>query len=146
MRQLQLASKPGRVIGGKATAFDLHAHRLAASYNSPTPRRRIGRLAGRHYVIAPVVQFLNHGQVAEFSISNSLQCELARTLLWYHAVGHVQIWPSFDNHAHRQRRSAAGVPRRGGRTDLSTHDPRIVRGVSQTSLPRFDYLSLRNFL
>jgi hypothetical protein len=34
-----------------------------------------------------MVRFLNHSQVAEFSISNSLQRELARTRLWYHAGG-----------------------------------------------------------
>jgi len=45
IRQRQPASQSGRVIGGKATALDLHAHRFAASHNSPTPRRRIGGLA-----------------------------------------------------------------------------------------------------
>jgi hypothetical protein len=51
MRQLQLASQPGRVIGGKATAFHQHAHRFAAirgnstirSASSPSTRLSIGR-------------------------------------------------------------------------------------------------------
>jgi hypothetical protein len=55
MRQRLAASQSGRLIGGKATAFDLHAHRFAASHNSPPPRRRISGLAGRPNVIAPVV-------------------------------------------------------------------------------------------
>jgi len=64
IRQRQPASQSGRVIGGKSTALDTHAHRFAASHNSPAPRRRIGGLAGRHYVIAPVV--FNHSKLPNF--------------------------------------------------------------------------------
>jgi hypothetical protein len=73
------ASQPGREIAGKAIVPDLHAHRFAASHNLPTERGRIGvNLAGHQYTIAPVwLHFL----IAEFSISNSLQRELARTRL-----------------------------------------------------------------
>jgi hypothetical protein len=77
--QRPVARQPGREIGGKAIAPDLYAHRLAASHNLPTERGRIGvNLAGHQYTIAPVwLHFL----IAEFSISNSLQRELARTRL-----------------------------------------------------------------
>ena len=54
------------MIAGKAIAFDLHAHRFATSHNSPAPRSRVVRLAGCHYVIAPVVQFLNHSNLRNF--------------------------------------------------------------------------------
>src|SRR5260221_14120080 len=55
------ARKSRRLIGGKATAIDPHAHRFAASDNLPTPRGRIGRLADSHYVIAPMLQLAAHG-------------------------------------------------------------------------------------
>jgi hypothetical protein len=76
VRQRQLASQLSRVISAKPSAFDLHAHWFAASHNSPAPRRRIGGLAGRPYIIAPVVQFLNHSQVAEFPVSNAFNVSL----------------------------------------------------------------------
>src|ERR1700736_2460750 len=59
-RQGPAARKSRRLIGGKATAIDPHAHRFAASDNLPAPRGRIGRLAGRHYVIAPMLQLAAH--------------------------------------------------------------------------------------
>jgi hypothetical protein len=58
---------------------------LAASQTT-APQGRRWRSSGRHYVIASRVKPSNHSQVAEFSISNSLQCELARTRLWYQAA------------------------------------------------------------
>src|SRR6266404_4956057 len=59
-RQGPPARKSRRLIGGKATAFDPHAHRFASPNNLPAPRRRIGRLAGRHYVIARIVPLAAH--------------------------------------------------------------------------------------
>ena len=59
--QRPAARKSRRLVGGKATTFDPHAHRFSASDYSPAPRRRKGRHPGCKYVIAPVVQFLSHG-------------------------------------------------------------------------------------
>jgi hypothetical protein len=83
IRQCQLASQPGRVIVGKASAFDTHTHRFAASHNSPAPRRRIGLLAGHHYVIGSVVHFL----IAEFSISDSVAVVEAKVEAMRSAAG-----------------------------------------------------------
>ena len=59
-RQGPPARKSRRLMRGKATAFDPHPHRFASPNNSPAPRRRVGRLAGRHYVIAPMVPLAAH--------------------------------------------------------------------------------------
>jgi hypothetical protein len=62
IRQCQFASQSRRLITAKASAFDPHAYRFAASENSPAPRRRVGRLARRDYEVShevsPMVQFL----------------------------------------------------------------------------------------
>jgi hypothetical protein len=50
----------------------------------------------------------------------------------------------FDNHARRQRWRTAGVPRHGGSSDVSTHDPRIARRVSRS--PSLRSLGLAQFL
>jgi hypothetical protein len=51
IRQRPAANQSRRLIGGKATAFDPHAHRFAASHNSPAPGEVIVRgaiLCPRH--------------------------------------------------------------------------------------------------
>jgi hypothetical protein len=58
IRQRPAARKSRRLIGGKATAIDPHAHRFAASDNLPAPRGRVGRLAGCHHVVAQWFNFL----------------------------------------------------------------------------------------
>jgi hypothetical protein len=52
----------------------MHAHRFAASHNSPAPRRRVGGLAGRPNVITPVVSNQEFQSAIAFNVSLPERC------------------------------------------------------------------------
>jgi hypothetical protein len=55
-----VARQSCRLVGGEAATLDPNTHRFPSSHYSPAPRRWIDRNAGRKYVVAPMVQSLNH--------------------------------------------------------------------------------------
>ena len=71
--QGNVACEPRSLVGAEALSFEQHTHRATAANNSPSPRRRMGQIADRPDVVAPIIPFANHGRLVKLCSQNAFK-------------------------------------------------------------------------